>query len=321
MYEFSDDKLWELLLLLRKRIVQKNTPFPLTVTIPKESGIQIGFNSLPMEKSSDRGIVISDEQFKLDYKGFAGFIVDRNFCTKVVFNNFLGQHQLKLLELYLPICLLSLKAKQENRTVSVLHFAQSLDGRIATRNGNSKWIGNNENLVHAHRMRALCDAVMIGANTLRIDKPALTVRHVSGPTPYKIVIGNKQCCFDSLLENKGNVIFFTSGNTVEIKKKDVECVEFNEEDSFISPSRVLEELFKRNITSLYIEGGSITASTFLANKSVDYLQLFLAPRLFGSGILNFSLPEISNVSESLSFSESCFILMGDGVLFKGAVQY
>ena len=94
-----------------------------------------------------------------------------------------------LLEIYLPYCMAPVHARRVRRSFTVSHFAQSLDGRIATDLGDSRWIGCAENLVHAHRMRALCDGILIGARTLRTDHPALTVRHAEGSDPIRIVVG------------------------------------------------------------------------------------------------------------------------------------
>ena len=81
-------------------------------------------------------------------------------------------------------------ARRAQRSFTVSHFAQSLDGRVATDFGDSRQIGCAENLVHAHRMRALCDGILIGATTLRVDRPALNVRYAEGPDPARIVVGS-----------------------------------------------------------------------------------------------------------------------------------
>lgn len=202
--------------------------------------------------------------------------------------------------------------------LTVLHFAQTLDGRIATVTGHSKWISNDEDLIHAHRMRALCDAVLIGANTLRKDKPMLTVRHVRGPEPTKVVVGNNAVEFSSLLDNGGKVIYLSASE--KNGYSGIEQVHLGNSGKAISPCQILQELFSRNIFSLYVEGGSITASGFMRDYAIDYMQLFLSPKIFGSGISNFSLPEISQVENSIKFKESSFVPMGDGVLFCGFPQ-
>lgn len=96
----------------------------------------------------------------------------------------------RMLTTYLPYCFLSVYARRWNRAVAVSHFAQSLDGRIATDWGNSKWIGHEDNRTHAHRMRALCQGILIGSGTLKRDTPALTVRRVEGPDPRPIFLGS-----------------------------------------------------------------------------------------------------------------------------------
>ena len=86
-----------------------------------------------------------------------------------------------MLELYLPYCMAPVHARRMRRAFAVSHFAQSLDGRIATCDGDARWIGCDENHVHAHRMRALCDGILIGCpHTPVTDRPALTVRHADG---------------------------------------------------------------------------------------------------------------------------------------------
>jgi len=89
----------------------------------------------------------------------------------------------ELLNLYLPICSATLK-----HPVTVGHLGQSLAGFIATPSGDSQFVTGDDNLVHVHRMRALCDAVVVGAGTVAADDPQLTTRHVPGPNPLRVVI-------------------------------------------------------------------------------------------------------------------------------------
>jgi len=88
-----------------------------------------------------------------------------------------------LADLYGPLC-----ALPAGETFAVAHLAQSLDGRIATACGASRWLSGDEDLVHTHRMRALADAVVVGAGTIRHDDPWLTVRRCSGQHPVRVVI-------------------------------------------------------------------------------------------------------------------------------------
>src|SRR4029079_1253846 len=72
--------------------------------------------------------------------------------------------------------------------MTVGQIGQSLDGRIATLSGHSRYINGSQGLCHLHRLRALVDAVVVGAGTVRADDPQLTVRHVAGPNPVRVVI-------------------------------------------------------------------------------------------------------------------------------------
>lgn len=89
----------------------------------------------------------------------------------------------ELLDLYLPMALAS-----PARPLTVGHLGQSLDGRIATSEGASRYINGPENLLHLHRMRALCDAVVVGAGTVECDDPRLTTRRVAGPNPARVIL-------------------------------------------------------------------------------------------------------------------------------------
>jgi hypothetical protein len=95
-----------------------------------------------------------------------------------------------LLRLYAPYCFAALHARRWRRAFSISHFAQSLDGRIEAISHDQKWIGCPENLIHSHRMRALCDGIIIGSITLKRDKPLLSVRKVPGRNPTRIIIGS-----------------------------------------------------------------------------------------------------------------------------------
>jgi diaminohydroxyphosphoribosylaminopyrimidine deaminase / 5-amino-6-(5-phosphoribosylamino)uracil reductase len=222
-----------------------------------------------------------------------------------------------LLELYLPYALASRHARRLGRPFTVSHFAQSLDGRIATDVGDSRWIGCAENRVHAHRMRALCDGILIGARTLHTDQPALTVRHTEGPDPVRIVLGRAADL--GCLERAGPSPILVVGEGDDPSSPQVERVALPRDNGLIATSSVLRELFDHGIHSLYIEGGSTTTSAFLAEGNIDVLQLHISPMIIGPGINSFSRPGIHSVAESVRFQRHLYQSVGDGMMFVGRV--
>lgn len=225
-----------------------------------------------------------------------------------------------LVETYAPYCLAAAHARRAGRAFTVSHFAQSLDGRIATPRGDSKWIGCAENLLHAHRMRALCDGVLVGARTLRLDRPALTVRHAEGEDPVRIVVGAAgDGDLDCLLAaGPGRVLVIGEGGAAPSSPR-VERLALPRKNGRLSTAAILEALYRRGIFSVYVEGGSATASAFLADGTIDVLQLHIAPLILGAGIPSFTRPEVPSVAASVRFSTHLYRPVGDGILFVGRV--
>jgi len=219
---------------------------------------------------------------------------------------------------YLPYCFLSLKAKKLKRAITITHFAQTLDAKIATNTGDSKWIGNSENLIHAHRMRALCNGVLVGSRTVEADKPKLNVRHVSGKNPVRIVLGNPNSDFKSLLTCCDEKILVFGKEKIRVAAPLESIVLPSTCSKYgIQPLAILEKLFQLGIHSVYIEGGAKTTSNFVHSKAVDILQLHIAPMIFGSGKASITLPNIETVKEAISFQEYNFLPFGDSMMFTG----
>lgn len=276
----------------------------------------IAFNSINKKYAPDQQIcvLLSD---KAALPGFGALLkLDPIFKLKVLSNRILSDADLSFLNLYLPYCFLSRLAKQHKRAMSVAHFAQSLDGKIATKSGDSRWIGNEENLNHAHRMRALCDAIIIGKNTLASDLPRLTVRRVEGRNPKRVIIGSAIGNYQSLMECCPDPIIVI-GKEASAQNGQIQYFRLNATDGKISSLDILKCLYQQGIKTVYIEGGTITTSHFLKEGAVDILQLHLAPYLFGSGKPGFVLPEIDEVDESIQFQHFSFYPIGDSVMFVG----
>lgn len=205
---------------------------------------------------------------------------------------------------YLPVLLGAAQARRERSCFVAAHVTQTLDGRIACANGQSQWIGNAEDLRHAHRMRALLDGVLVGANTVLQDDPKLTVRHVAGADPRRLVLTG---CGRALQVAAGRHVYDAPGSLaivghnagIAAPSAHVELVAVARNgDTTIPPPAILAALAERGIHSIYLEGGATTVSSFLQADAIDLLQVHIAAMLLGSGLSGFSLPVVEHVDEA-----------------------
>lgn len=229
--------------------------------------------------------------------------------------------------LYGVYALAPLLARAQGRAVSVSHFAQSLDGRIATVTGHSRWIGDDANREHAHRMRALCDAILVGVNTLRRDKPRLNVRHVPGEDPVRVVLGGGVEDLKALGQVEGAPALLIgarcakSSERAEASSGVASWLSLPRDDSGrVSASAVLKALKSRGLNSVYIEGGSRTTSHFLNSSVLDIIQVHVAPLILGGGVSAFSLEGVDTVDEAVRFEHHCYVPVGSGVMFVGRAR-
>lgn len=182
----------------------------------------------------------------------------------------------------------------------VLKLAQTLDGRIAQENGKPGHITSEESRREVHRLRAQYDAVMVGANTVRIDNPELTVRHIDGRNPKRIVVaGARPIPPDSRLfrdDNRKNTIVACTSDTVNLYEdlEDVTIWEIEKDrGGNLSLIKLLMKIGVERISSVLLEGGSVLASAFIRRKLIDKLHVFTAPVILGSG-----LPSVTDIGPS-----------------------
>ena len=257
----------------------------------------------------------AEEELPPASPGESRYVLEDLIVLRRIVDGLLPPAAAAMLELYLPYCFAAAHARRAGRTFAVSHFAQSLDGRIATNAGDARWIGCPENRTHAHRMRALCDAIMIGAQTLRADRPALTVRHAEGSDPIRIVIG--EACDPECLEQAGPGAIVLIGGDGGRDSPQVGRLRLPSVGGRISTTSILEALYRNDILSVYIEGGATTTSAFLADRNIDILQLHISPMIIGPGVNSFSGPAIESIEESVRFDRHVYRAIGDGMMFVG----
>jgi riboflavin-specific deaminase-like protein len=209
-----------------------------------------------------------------------------------------GDPRHPLIDLYLPICSATVA-----RPMTVGHLGQSLDGFIATHTGESQYVTGEENIKHLHRMRALCDAVIVGAGTVAADDPQLTTRHVSGPSPVRVVLDPTRRLADHyrVFNDDSADTLYVCGRSYAVDGEThfgrAMMVAVDDSDAGLDVTEVLRLLRARGCHRIFVEGGGVTVSMFLEANLLDRLQIAIAPLLIGDGRPAIRLPPRTTLSD------------------------
>jgi riboflavin-specific deaminase-like protein len=205
-----------------------------------------------------------------------------------------------LLELFVPLL-----CGPGARNLVIGHLGQSLDGRVATPTGASQFITGREDVVHTHRLRALFDAVIVGVRTVELDDPQLTTRLVSGAHPTRVVLdpqakllGKRRRLFE---EGEAPTLVFTAREVLprEEQRGAVSWLPASCTNGSFDLVALRDALRARGLRRLFVEGGGVTVSGFLAAGMLDRLHISVAPMILGSGAPAFALPAIDQLDEAV----------------------
>ena len=191
-----------------------------------------------------------------------------------------------------------------NQPLVLGRIAQSLDGRIATTSGASHWISGPQDIAHTHRLRALFDAVVVGAGTVRADDPLLTTRAVEGPSPVRVVLDPRRrldARYQLFQEGPETLLLCAEGTPGPDRLGQAHVLEVQQSGGEICPRAVLATLAARGLRRIFVEGGGITVSRFLAAGVLDRLHVTIAPLLLGDGVPAFVLPPAASLAEAPRF--------------------
>jgi riboflavin-specific deaminase-like protein len=184
---------------------------------------------------------------------------------------------------------LTLGSARAAAPIVVGQLGQSLDGFIATASGDSHYVTGKASLVHLHRLRALCDCVIVGAGTVAADDPRLTTRLASGPHPLRVVL-------DPRLRLAATHQVFTDGQAPTLRVRaeqvplppalasaQVEDIALPAPAGRLDLAALLAVLHARGHQAILVEGGGITLSAFFASGLLDRLHVVVAPFIMGEG--------------------------------------
>jgi len=220
-----------------------------------------------------------------------------------------------LLDLYLPIC-----SATAVKPVAIGHLGQSLDGFIAMHTGESQFVTGPENILHLHRMRALCDVVVVGAGTVAADNPQLTTRRVAGPNPLRVVfdpsrrLGSEYRVFD---DADAPTVYACTRTLIAAGETHFGRATILGLDTGSAGEQVVEllsALRDRGGRRIFVEGGGVTVSAFLEANLLDRLHVAIAPLIIGDGRPAIRLPARATLSDCHRPRYRVFRMGGD-VLF------
>jgi len=215
-----------------------------------------------------------------------------------------------------------MKFIRTGRPFVTLKLAQSLDGRIATKSGDSKWITSAVSRKMVHSLRATHDAVVVGAQTVRNDNPQLTVRSVKGKDPYRIVITSKfnisrSCHLFAENEDARTIVVVPEKTPIKANYKNPIIWSVRKTQEGLSLSDFLDKAGAFGISSILVEGGSRLATAFLKEGLVDKVYIFSAPKIVGRGIESLDDLGIKKIERGITFTNAKFEAVGPDMLFIG----
>lgn len=213
----------------------------------------------------------------------------------------------------------------------VLKAAMTLDGKIATATGQSKWITNETSRAYGYKLRDIYDGIMVGINTVIEDNPMLTARVDSGKNPIRIVVDSSL-----RIDINANVVQDKSAKTIiattdkadknkilKLQAQDVDVIVVDkDENDKVDIEKLLDILGQQNICSILVEGGATLSGSFVAKKLVDKVYFFIAPKIVGGKEAKTSVAGtgILNLQEALALKDIQIEKLEEDILIIGRVD-
>lgn len=222
-----------------------------------------------------------------------------------------------------------LKYIQTRRPFVHLKWAMTLDGKIASETGDSRWISNEHSRAWVHKLRSELDAILIGINTVRQDDPLLTSRIPGGRNPIRIILDTHgNIPLDSRILNSTNqarTIIAVGQGVSQTKLKEInslggKTLQVATKNDNLDLSDLLNQLGKLEITSVLVEGGTKTITSFLKEDLADKVSVFISPRIIGGSRSPVANLELQNMDQALNLINITTERFNDDILITGYLK-
>ncbi|MBU5488262.1 bifunctional diaminohydroxyphosphoribosylaminopyrimidine deaminase/5-amino-6-(5-phosphoribosylamino)uracil reductase RibD [Clostridium sp. MSJ-8] len=224
-----------------------------------------------------------------------------------------------------------MKYIETSRPFVLMKYAMSLDGKISTATGKSKWISCEESRKDVHKLRNNLSAIMVGINTVIKDNPMLNCRIEGGNDPIRIIVdSNLRIPLDSKIVNTSNNISTIVATTHKadkdkiklLEERNVEVIVAKEKDGRVDITSLIDKLGEKKIDSILLEGGSEINFSCLQEGIVDKVRIYIAPKILGGNNAKGAVGGrgVSEMIESFNIENIDISTIGSDIVVEGYVK-
>jgi riboflavin-specific deaminase-like protein len=218
-------------------------------------------------------------------------------------------------------------AARASRPYVALKYAQTLDGRIATRTGDSKWISGEPERRVSHALRGACDAVLVGVGTAISDDPQLTVRLVSGSSPVRVILDStlRLPADARILDDDAPTVVITTGRASRrrreaLESRGAEVRVVADSGRGVDLAAALQVLREAGLRSVLVEGGAQVITSFLSANAADRLIVSVAPTLIGAGTEAVGELGVARIADGVRLTNRSWQTVGEDLLIAADVS-
>ena len=216
------------------------------------------------------------------------------------------------------------------RPYITVKFAETLDGKIAAKDGSSRWISSILGRKFAHRLRAENDAVLVGIGTVLRDDPSLTVRLARGRNPIRVIVdASLRIPYSSKIvkeANRAKTIIFAAKKAPaqkikKLQKKGIEVLILKKgKESALHMAEVISELYGKGVKKILVEGGKGVITSFLKERLADEIIAVISPKILGEGRESVGDLCISNIKKALKLKLKNAGRLGEDLIYRALIK-